>query len=129
MPIDWQATLRDALIVLILAGLGSFAAGAILDDTEEALGAVALITTLFMIGGFCAAGCLVKALRFRHLALVAAGVWLASPIVHFGEERNIALWIVWLVPIVVAMGVGGAISLLIMRPPPSEPSAPPSPQP
>jgi hypothetical protein len=128
MPIDWRAVLRDALIVLILAALGSTAASAMLDDGDGALGAVALVTTLFMIAGFCLGGCLAKARRFRHLGLVAAGVWLASPIVRFGQEPNIALWIVWVAPVAVAMGIGGAISLAIVPRPPADPSVPPSAQ-
>ena len=129
MQIDWKMVLRHVLIVLVLAALGRFAATALLGEGEDSVGVVGGVTNLFMVAGFCAGGCLVPVRRFRHLTIVALGVWLAGPIVRFGEELSIALWVVAAIPIFVAMGFGGAISLAIVRTPPAEPSAPPPAQP
>ena len=129
MLVDWKPVLRDVLIVLLLAALGRIAANAMLGESEGARVAVGNIAILCMIAGFCIGGCLVPVRRFRHLAIVALGVWLAGPIMRFGQEGSLASWIVFLIPTFLAMGIGGAISLLIVRPPRSEPSAPPPAQP
>ena len=129
MQIDWKTVLRDVLIVLVLAGLGRFVAAALLGEDQDTIGIIGAIATLFMVAGFCASGCLVPVRRFRHMTIVALGVWLAGPIVRFGAELSIALWIVAALPIFAAMGIGGAISLAIVPTPPAEPSAPPAAQP
>jgi len=126
MKIDWIIVLRDALGVLLLGFFGRLVGGSTGGEASEAPHAVYVI--VLMTAGFCVSGCLAKRARFKHLVLVAVGVWLVGTIVsafstgglHILSLGGIAL-------IAAAMLLGGLISLVIVKPPPAAP--PPDPPP
>ena len=80
MKIQWRAVMRDALAVLLLSFLGQRVWGWIGIDPSGVLQAVSVL--VLMTVGFCVSACLVKQARFKHLGLVAAGVWLIGTIVR-----------------------------------------------
>ena len=127
MKIDWRAVLRDALGVLLLGFLGALVGGALGGDLNGGIQAVLVI--VMMTAGFCASACLAKQARFKHLALVSEGVWLIGTIVSaISAGESFVLPLGDLALIVVAMLLGGLISLGIVRAPPAgEPPAPPPP--
>ena len=127
MEIDWRAILRDALGVLLLGFLGALIGDALSGDPNGGIQAVLVI--VMMTAGFCVSGCLAERARFKHLALVAAGVWLIGTIVSAisaGASFSLSLSDIGL--IAAAMLLGGLISLAIVKPPPAAPpSSPPPP--
>jgi hypothetical protein len=127
MKIEWRTVLRDALGVLLLGFLGALVGGALGGEANVSFQAPSAI--VLMAAGFCVSGCLVKRARFKHLVLVAIGVWLIGTIssaISAGEPPVLSLASV--VQIFTAMLLGWLISLAVVRPPPSaEPPVPPPP--
>jgi hypothetical protein len=126
MRIDWRAVLRDALGVLLLGFLGGLVGGAIGGDSNEGTRAVSVI--VLMTAGFCVSGCLAKQARFKHLALVAAGVWVIGTVVSAASAGGSFVFSLSDIGLVAAaMLLGGLISLAIVKPPPAAPppAAPP----
>ena len=126
MKIEWRSVLRDALGVLLIGFLGGWVGGALGGEAHGGFRAVSMI--VLMTAGFCVSGCLAKQARFKHLALVAAGVWLITPIVSaISPGRSFVLSLADLALIAVAMLLGGLISRAIVKPPPAPapPAAPP----
>jgi len=123
MKMDWRSVLRDALGVLLLGFLGGLIGDAISGDASRGIRTVS--TIVLMTAGFCLSGCLAKRARFKHLALVAVGVWVIGTIVSaVSADGSFILSLGDLVLVVVAMLVGGLISLAIVRSPPAaEPPA------
>jgi hypothetical protein len=81
-----------------------------------------------MTVGFCVSGCLAKQSRFKHLALVAVGVWLIGTILRvISPGESFVLSLAALVQVFVAMLLGGLVSLAIVKPPP--PAPPPAAEP
>ena len=73
-----------------------------------------------MTAGFCVSGCLAKRARFKHLTLVAVGVWLIGTIVSAISAGGFFVSSLGDVALVVAaMLLGGLVSLAIVRPPPA----------
>jgi hypothetical protein len=125
MKIDWRSVLRDALAVLLLGFLGGFIGAAIGGDASKGMRTASVLVT--MTAGFCVSGCLAKQARFKHLALVAVGVWLIGTIVGAISTGGSFVWSLGdLALVLVAMLLGGLISCAIVRPPPTT-EAPPSP--
>ena len=129
MKIDWRSVLRDALGVLLLGFLGGLIGDAISGDASRGIRTVS--TIVLMTAGFCLSGCLAKRARFKHLALVAVGVWLIGTIVSAISAGGSLVWSLGdLALVLVAMLLGGLISLAIVRPPPAaEPPASTEPPP
>ena len=127
MKIDWRSVLRDALAVLLLGFLGGFVGDAIGGDVSRGIRTASAI--VMMTAGFCLSGCLAKRARFKHLTLVAVGVWLIGTIVGAISADGSLVWSLGdLVLVVVAMLLGGLVSFAIVRPPPAaEPPASPPP--
>jgi hypothetical protein len=121
MKIDWVVVLRDVLIVLVVSGLGLFMVNAALSGGGSE-GALTIVRIVLMGVGFCISGCLVKQTRFRHLGIVAIGVWFGTALNLIGTDRTLAHWILGLIPILLAMLLGGAVSLAIVRKPPAAPT-------
>ena len=122
MKIDWRVVLRDALGVLLLGFLGGLVGGALGGDSSRGIQPTSVI--VMMTAGFCVSGCLAKQARFKHLALVATGVWLIGTIVSAISAGGSFVWSLGnLALIVAAMLLGGLISLAIVKPPPAPPPA------
>lgn len=115
MKIDWLAVLRDTLIVTVLGTFGtlgvSLATGGLTARSQ-------LITAFVMLSaGFALSGCLAGAGRFKHLPGVAVGVWVLRLIDGLIRESDRMAGItVGIVFVLVAMLVGGAVSLAIVKP-------------
>ncbi|MBW1687748.1 MAG: hypothetical protein JRS35_22150 [Deltaproteobacteria bacterium] len=127
MKIDWRSVLRDALAVLLLGFLGGWVGAAIGGDASRGIRIAS--TIVMMTAGFCLSGCLAKRARFKHLTLVAVGVWLIGTIVSaISADGSFVLSLSDIGWIAVAMLLGGLVSLAIVRPPPAaEPPASPPP--
>ena len=127
MKIDWRSVLRDALAVLLLGFLGGWVGAAIGGDASRGIRIAS--TIVMMTAGFCLSGCLAKRARFKHLTLVAVGVWLIGTIVSaISADGSFVLSLSDIGWIVVAMLLGGLVSLAIVRSPPAaEPPASPPP--
>ncbi len=118
----WKPILRDVLIVLGLTFLGGFVVGftAGVSGKPAPLEAIAISNLVFGILGFVIVGCLnatAAGERFQHLSQVAVGVWLCS-LVNVAFGVTIPQWFAAGGFILFLMGVGGGISLLIVRPQP-----------
>ena len=120
MKIDWRTVLREALGVLLLGFLGGLVGGAIGGDSSPGIRPVVAI--VLMSAGFCVSGCLARRARFKHLALVAACVWLIGTIVStISAGGSFVLSLSDIGLIAAAMLLGGVISLAIVRAPPAPP--------
>ena len=115
MKIDWLAVLRDILMVAVLATLGTLGFSVLLlgrPQWTQYLVVFALLTI-----GFTISGSLKGAGRFKHLAIVALGVWcvnLLDSAVRAPERLPATASAI--VMVFVAMLAGGAISLAVKRP-------------
>jgi len=124
MPINWIAIARDVSIVFGLVLVSSFAAAMIM----EAMGAevtplvIGLSNIFWGTVGFAISGCLVKMQRFKHLILVAAGLWLVSFVNVVAGMTPLEIWAAGLLLILLMMGLGGSLSYLFVPAPKHEPA-------
>ncbi len=115
--IRWGAVVRDVVIIWILTGLGGFAVGVTGAPRENLLVGYAVANIIFGTVGFTISGCMAKVGRWKHLFVVAVGVWLVSLVNIFIGPISIADWLFGLVFIVFMMAVGGGLSCLFVRTP------------
>jgi len=109
--------LRDVIIVTVLTGLGGFIVGFASTEHNSPLYiySLALSNSLFCIIGLTISGCLAVGNRWRHLAIVAAIVWVVSifNVIFFG--LTFIQWAASVVAIAIFALIGGGISLLFKR--------------
>ena len=109
--------LRDVIIVTVLTFLGGFIVGFGSTDHSSRFYfyGLALSNTLLSIVGFTISGCLAVGNRWRHLALVAAIVWVVSifNVIFFG--LTIIQWAASAIAIAIFTLISGGISLLFKR--------------
>ena len=117
--------IRDVVIVWVLTAMGGFVAGVATGgperDAQRFMLAVAASNLLLGTVGFTIAGCLSPPGRWRHLSVVAVGVWLAGLINVAFVGVTIPQWIGSVIFIAIIMGIGGALSYVFKRD--SKPSA------
>jgi hypothetical protein len=65
--------------------------------------------------GFAISGCLARGARWRHLALVALGVWVALSVMFLTPGTTSVFWIGGGVLTAAMMGIGGGISYIFKR--------------
>lgn len=108
--------IRDVVIIVALTSIGSFVIG-LVARLGLPLGMVALAASNLLLGtvGFVISGCLAVGNRWRHLAYVAVGVWLAAftNVLFFGFA--IVEWLFGVIAVALMMGLGGAISYVFNR--------------
>ena len=119
MPINWIAVARDVSIVFGLVLASSFAAAQIV----QAMGAevtplvIGLSNIFWGTVGFPISGCLTTVQRFKHLFIVAIGLWLVSFVNVAMGLTPLPVWAVGFLLILVMMGLGGGLSYLFVRTP------------
>jgi len=134
MPFNFIAIARDVSIVFGLVVASSFIAVKIIEGTgEEATPLVIGLSNLFWgTVGFTISGCLARVQRFKHLFMVALGLWLLSFVNVAMGMTPLPIWVVGFLLILVMMGLGGGLSYLFVKtpqttePPAVEQSTPPA---
>jgi hypothetical protein len=121
--LQFVVNIVGAVIGFSVGYVGAQAGGDVSTLTALAALIVLMVGTLVLIIGFAVVGVLVNpAVRWRHLTYTAIGTAIATLIVNFAFGFRSASAIVWATDIVisfvqafVAMGIGGAISMLFRR--------------
>ena len=117
MRIGWLRVVRDIIIVTIFFFVGGFIVGFATQGmfTKEAV----LVSTL-LLGtlGFCLCGCLTIENRWRHLFIVASGVWLINMLwALLPKQFSVLVWVLSIFIIFVPMVIGGALSWILVKAP------------
>jgi flagellar basal body-associated protein FliL len=109
--------LRDVIIVTVLTGLGGFIVGFASTEHNSPLYiySLALSNSLFCIIGLTISGCLAVGNRWRHLAIVAAIVWVVSIFNVIFFRVTIIQWAASAIAVAIFALIGGGISLLFKR--------------
>ena len=128
MPLNFIAIARDVTILFVLVFASSLLAVQLIaamgaQATPEAIG---LSSMFWGVVGFTISGCLAKASRWRHLAVVALVFWLACAVNVVLDMTPITAWMAGSILILIMMGLGGGLSYLFVRPPQTEPSSQPT---
>jgi len=116
MGIRWLPVLRNALAIVIVRSLLKAA----LEAAGTGEGGLALVDFGVLALAGCAVGCLAPAGRFATIAATAVGAWIVT--LAIAGVSGVALGagpaLLWLVsPTLLAMLLGGALSLAIVRAP------------
>jgi hypothetical protein len=114
------SVIRDIVIIVALGLIGAFCVGGpaamYLFHTRLlrvlALGCSILV---FMTGGFTLSGYLAVGNRWRHLALVAAGVWLVDLAEVAFSRHTLIDWMKSGLFVIVMMSLGGMLSHALRR--------------
>ncbi len=119
MPFNFIAIARDVSIVFGLVVASSFIAVKIIQGTgEEATPLVIGLSNIFWgTVGFTISGCLAKVQRFKHLFMVALGLWLLSFVNVVMGLTQPQVWAVGFLLVLAMMGMGGGLSYLIVKTP------------
>ncbi len=126
MPFNFIAIARDVSIVFGLVVASSFAAAQII----QAMGGevtplvIGLSNIFWGTVGFTISGCLAKVQRFKHLFLVALGLWLLSFVNVAMGLTPPQVWAAGSLLILAMMGMGGGLSYLIVKTPKEEKDSP-----
>ncbi len=113
--IRWKALVRDVIIIFVLTGLGGFVLGIAAAGGDIPMAAIGWANILFSAVGFTISGCMAKRQRFRHLLHVAIAVWILSAFNMLFPVFGLAQWLLGVIAIMLAMGVGGAISFIFVK--------------
>lgn len=126
MPFNFIVIARDVSIVFGLVVASSFVAVKIIEGTgEEATPLVIGLSNIFWgTVGFTISGCLAKVQRFKHLFMVALGLWLLSFVNVAMGLTPMPVWVVGFLLILVMMGLGGGLSYLFVKAPKGDQPAP-----
>ena len=115
MKIDWLVVLRDVLMVVVLGTLGTLAVSVFLIGSAQWTQYLAVFALL--TAGFAISGSLKGDGRFKHLPLVALGVWCVNMLDSaLRAPERLPATAYALVIVLAAMLVGGVLSLAIKRP-------------
>jgi len=113
--------IRDVVIVLVFTFIGGLVIGIAIgssggpkNPSAMAL-ALAVSNILMSTIGFTISGCLARGPRWRHLAIVALGVWAFSLVNVFITGMTFTTWLGAGIFIAVAMGLGGGLSYIFKR--------------
>ena len=110
--------LRDIVAIFVLTYLWGFAVSIASNLAPQArlfLAARVIGTFTILVLGFVASGILTPEKKWRHLSLVAVGLWIIGVMhaVIAGGKAPRSAGLLFL--IVIAMGIGGGFSLLVNR--------------
>jgi hypothetical protein len=111
--------IRDVIIIWVLTSMGGFVIGFALAGLPDAktreVGAYAVANFLFGTLGFTIAGYLAPPRKWRHLGVVAIGVWFTSLINVMFFRTSIPQWIGGAIFLAIIMVLGGALSNFLKR--------------
>jgi FtsH-binding integral membrane protein len=112
--------LRDVVAIFVLTFLWGFAVSVASNLAPQArlfLAARVIGTFAILVLGFAASGILSPEKRWRHLSLVAAGLWIVGVMhaVIAGGNTSRSAGLPFLIAI--ATGIGGGLSVLVKRKP------------
>ena len=126
MPLNFIAIARDVSIVFGLVLASSFGAAQIVQAMgEEVTPLVIGLSNIFWgTVGFTISGCLAKVQRFKHLFMVAVGLWLVSFVNVVMGLTPVQMWAVGFLLILLMMGLGGGLSYLFVKTPKPESAMP-----
>lgn len=111
MQIKWLRVVRDVVIVTVFLFIGGFIVGHAGTVTKEKL---AVSSFLLGILGFCLCGCLTIENRWKHLLIVALGVWLINCLLFLPSlPFSVLAWVLNVGIIFVPMVIGGALSSVL----------------
>jgi hypothetical protein len=119
MPFNFIAIARDVSIVFGLVVASSFIAVKIIQGAgDEATPLVIGLSNIFWgTVGFTISGCLARVQRFKHLFMVALGLWLLSFVNVAMGLTPLPVWVAGFLLILVMMGLGGGLSYLFVKAP------------
>jgi hypothetical protein len=120
--IRWGAVLRDVIIIWILTALAGFVIGFTSPPKDNFMMGYALANLVFGSVGFTISGCMAKVGRWKHLFIVAIGVWIVGLINIIIAPINIMQWFFGFIFIVLIMAIGGGLSYLFVPTPKSKES-------
>jgi hypothetical protein len=120
--IRWGAVLRDVVIIWILTALAGFVVGFTSPPEANRMMGYALANLIFGSVGFTISGCMAKIGRWKHLLVVAIGVWIVGLINIFIVPINLTQWFFGFIFIVFIMAIGGGLSYLFAPTPKSSES-------
>lgn len=111
----WQWVLRDAALIWILLTVSVVLIG--IGGTPTPTIELGLVALGIESIGFCISGIVVKNDRFRHLLAVAAVLWLLSAANMIGGTVSVGMWMAGIMPLLLAVAIGGVISLAFVQDP------------
>lgn len=115
MRIRWLLVVRDIIIVTIFIMVGG---GIVGYATQGIFTNESLFVASFLMGilGFCLCGCLTIENRWKHLFIVALGVWLINCSYALAFlPFNVLAWVLNIAIIFIPMAIGGALSSLLVK--------------
>ena len=113
----YKAVIRDVVIIWVLTALAGFTIGVTGVEGDSYIVGLAFANIIFGVVGFCISGCLAKSNRWKHLCIVALGVWLVSLINVLAASITLLSWFLGVILIYIMMGIGGSISYIFARTP------------
>jgi len=115
MKIKWLRVVRDAVIVTVFLVIGGFIVGSTGIVTIQSL----TVSSLFLgTLGFCLCGCLTIENRWKHLFILALGVWLINCLPQLPSlPFSVLAWVLNVGIVFVPMIIGGALSSGLARTP------------
>jgi hypothetical protein len=117
MKINWMGVVRDVFLIYCLIFIGGLVVGFFLGPGPTRIMTL-IISSLFLeIVGFTISGCLIKINRFKHLFIVAIGVWIVNLSNIVLGMSTFTFWLISLLTILVMMLIGGGLSFLFVRTP------------
>ena len=120
--IRWGAVIRDVVIIWILTALAGFAIGITSTPGSNLMLGYAFANLFFGSVGFTISGCMAKVGRWKHLFVVAIGVWIVGLINIIIAPIGIKEWLFGFIFIALMMAIGGGLSYLFAPTPKSRES-------
>ena len=119
MGIRWLCVIRDVVIVTFFTMVGGFIfIGGLTSQGEYMKVSMAVAAFLLPILGFCLCGCLTIENRWKHLFIVASGVWVIYMSYYLLPQKFSMLdWVFSILNIFIPMAIGGAFSLILVKAP------------